>query len=103
MKHHCHCGFRDHLKRFRAKKLGLAGGIFLVLHLLFHVAECLILPSILVGLGGHLAEEPAVATDGESSIVEENPEVNLPAIQHCNLSTHTDIPVYDVGFYQIRL
>lgn len=84
------------------KKLGFAGGVFLVLHLLFHVAECLILPSILVGLGGHLSEESAAATDGESSIVEEIPETD-PILRRYDFSTHTDIPVYDVDFYQIRL
>lgn len=102
MKHHCHCGFREHLRSFRVKKLGLAGGIFLVLHLLFHVVECLILPSILVGLGGHLAEESAAALDSESAIVDESPEFHSP-IRRYDLSAHTDIPVYDTDFYRIHL
>lgn len=63
MKHHCHCGLEKHFQHFRVKKLGLAGVIFMGLHILFHVVECLILPSILVTFGGHLAEEPAQAAD----------------------------------------
>ncbi len=102
MKHHCHCGFREHFKLFRVKKLGLAGGIFLILHLLFHLVECLVLPSILVGLGGHLAEESAVATSGEATIVEETLESSPSTFRH-DLSAHTDIPVYDTDFYRIRL
>lgn len=102
MKHHCHCGFREHFKSLHFKKLGFAGGVFLVLHLLFHVVECLVLPSILVGLGGHLAEETAVATDGESIVVEEASESSLPARRY-DFSARTDIPVYDTDFYRIRL
>ncbi len=76
MKHHCHCGFREHFKLFRARKIGFLGGAFLFLHLLFHVAECFILPSILVGLGGHLAEEPVAAASGEQVVIEDKPEKN---------------------------
>lgn len=58
---HCHCGFREHFQRKRFRKLGWLGVAFMVLHLLFHVVECLLLPSLLVAFGGHLHEEPAAA------------------------------------------
>lgn len=99
MKRHCHCGFREHLKSFRAKKLGLVGGIFFVLHLLFHVVECLLLPSILVGLGGHLAEEPAAATGGESAIIERGTEAeDRWCYEFIKISTS---PLDNTDFYQI--
>lgn len=52
MKHHCHCGLGDKLHQLKAGKLGLLGGIFLVLHLLFHVAECMVLPALIVAFRG---------------------------------------------------
>lgn len=57
MKHsHCHCGFKSQIKKLRAGKLG-ALGIFLVVgHLLFHVAECLIIPAIILAINRHDAE-----------------------------------------------
>lgn len=50
MKHECHCGLSKHLKHFRAKKLGIVGVILMLVHILFHVVECLILPAIIVGV-----------------------------------------------------
>lgn len=41
----------------------------MVLHILFHVIECLILPSILVAFGGHLTEESAVAIDKTETLI----------------------------------
>lgn len=99
MKHHCHCGFREHFKSIRVKKLGLAGGIFLVLHLLFHVVECLILPSILVGLGGHLAEESAAATNGEPVIIESSAETE--ECWHYEFIKTSISPLDNTDFYQI--
>ena len=72
----------------------------MVLHLLFHVAECLILPSILVGLGGHLSEESAAAMDGETVIIEEAIEAKS-GYQYAFLE-YTDNPLYDLDFCQIR-
>lgn len=60
---HCHCGLKEQLKKFRAGKLGLVGGVLILGHLLFHVAECLILPAIFLAANGnaegetHQAEE----------------------------------------------
>lgn len=42
--------FLEHFKK-AGKKLGFWGGVFLVLHILFHVVEVLILPTLLVWLG----------------------------------------------------
>ena len=68
MKHHCHCGFREHFRTKNVRKLGWLGATFMVLHLLFHVVECLVLPSVLIVLGGHLNEEPAVAITVEERL-----------------------------------
>lgn len=54
--HHCHCGLESQLKKFKAGKLGLLGGVLIVGHLLFHVAECLIIPAIIVALNHHEVE-----------------------------------------------
>lgn len=45
---HCHCGLHEQIKKFKAGKLGLLGGILIVGHLLFHVAECLVIPALLM-------------------------------------------------------
>lgn len=74
MKHHCHCGLEKHLERFRLKKFGVAGAILMILHILFHVVECLVLPAALVALGGHAVEEDAAAVS-ESVIVVSDEEV----------------------------
>lgn len=42
--------FLEHFKK-AGKKLGFWSGVFLVLHILFHVVEVLILPALLVWLG----------------------------------------------------
>ena len=52
MKHHCHWGLHSQIKKLRAGKLGLLGGVLIVGHLLFHVAECLILPAIIMAING---------------------------------------------------
>lgn len=59
----CHCGFKSHLKSLKAGKLGFLGALFFGLHFLFHVVECLVLPAVLVGLGGHFTEAPVVALE----------------------------------------
>lgn len=61
MKHHCHCGLEKHLERFRLKKFGAVGVVLMILHVLFHIVECLVLPAALVALGGHAVEEDAAA------------------------------------------
>ena len=58
MKHtHCHCGLKEQLKKFRAGKLGLIGGVLILGHLLFHVAECLILPAIFLAATSNAESE----------------------------------------------
>ncbi len=54
--HHCHCGLKSQLAKLRAGKLGLLGIIFIVGHLLFHVAECLVIPAIFMAASGNAAE-----------------------------------------------
>jgi len=54
--HHCHCGLENQLKKFKAGKLGLLGGAVIVGHLLFHVAECLVIPAVIIALNRHEAE-----------------------------------------------
>ena len=77
---HCHCGFKAHLKSLKAGKLGFFGVLLLVLHFLFHVVECLVLPAVLVGLGGHFTEAPAVALEQTQTA----PATPLPS-----LTSHT--------------
>lgn len=83
MKHHCHCGLEKHLQRFRMKKLGAVGVVLMGLHILFHIVECLVLPSILVAFSGHLAEEtaqaadPAVMAEVDSPSVPESPQLKI--------------------------
>lgn len=50
----CHCQFKAHCKSLRAKRLGLLGGIIMVVHLLYHVAGCLFLPAAFMALHDHL-------------------------------------------------
>lgn len=52
----CHCGFEKKLHQLRAGKLGLLGGFLMVAHLLFHVAECLVLPAFLMAINGETVE-----------------------------------------------
>lgn len=61
MKHRCHCGLGEKLHKLKAGKLGLLGGMLLVLHLLFHVAECLILPALLIALHDETAEASEIS------------------------------------------
>ena len=66
--HHCHCGLKAQVKKFRAKKLGLVGVVLMGLHILFHVVECLVLPAILVAFSG--AHDEATATNETVEVVE---------------------------------
>lgn len=53
---HCHCHFKEQLSRFKAGKLGLLGVFLIIGHLLFHVAECLLIPIIIAALTRQDAE-----------------------------------------------
>lgn len=70
MKHHCHCGLKEHFQSLRVKKLGALGVVLMVLHILFHVVECLLIPALLVAF--HDQEtQPATATSSvEQSVTE---------------------------------
>ncbi len=60
MKHqHCHCHLREHLRDLKAGKLGLLGGVLIIGHLLFHVAECLVLPAIFMAANSNASESAA--------------------------------------------
>lgn len=61
--HHCHCDLKSQLGKFRAKKLGVIGVVIMVLHILFHVAECLVLPALLVAFSGNQDDATAVSED----------------------------------------
>lgn len=54
MKGHCH--LCEHNAKIRAKNLGILGGLLIVLHLLFHVAELLLLPTLFAVFHHHGAE-----------------------------------------------
>ena len=67
---HCHCGLREHFQKFRLQKLGVLGAILMILHVLFHVVECLLVPAILVAIHQQTVqpdtiERPAVTTSVE--------------------------------------
>lgn len=62
--HHCHCGLSRHFKKLRTGKLGLIGGVLVVLHLLWHVAEGLVVPAIIIAFSRHHTEA-AELTDEE--------------------------------------
>ena len=68
----CHCGLKGHLKKFRAKKLGALGVVLMGLHILWHAVECLVLPAVLVALGGQ-----AVADDAEAASVDTHVEADM--------------------------
>lgn len=73
MKHHCHCGFKKHRDLSKGKRLGALGVTFMVLHLLYHVAECLILPAVFMAFSNH-HDDTAVAVS-ETEIISE--QINL--------------------------
>lgn len=66
---HCHCGLKSHFHSLKAKKLGLVGVILIVLHVLFHVVECLIVPALFVAFSGHSDDSSATAAES-SEVVE---------------------------------
>lgn len=66
----CHCGLHEHLKT-GSKRLGLAGGVLFILHLLWHIAECLIIPALFTAVthvvNAESLESPSVTIIQESS------------------------------------
>lgn len=76
MNHHCHCGFEKRHQLAKGKKLGVLGAALMVLHLLYHVAECLILPAVFMAWSGHSAED-AIAAEAENP--ESSEQINLDA------------------------
>jgi len=57
------------LEQLRLKKFGIFGMTFVVLHVLFHVVECLIIPTALVALGGRVTQEDAAAVSKSALVV----------------------------------
>lgn len=80
MKHHCHCGFKKRHQLAKGKRLGLLGITLMVLHLLYHVAECLILPAVFMAWSGHSAKD-AIAAEAESPDASEQIELNTEETQ----------------------
>ena len=75
-----HCGFEKrhpHVGK-QGKRIGAVGAALIVLHLLYHVAEILILPAALVALGGpqatHHAESAAAMSLDEEQEAEDRDE-----------------------------
>lgn len=69
MKHSCRCGFEKHCKKLKARKLGKLGVLLVGLHLLYHVAECLILPTILIGASEYFAHRDSPTAAVEKALV----------------------------------
>lgn len=87
MKHQCHCGFKKHFAASSLKSLGLGGGILFVLHLLFHVAECLVFPTILAFFSSAAGRKPAVAIDHA-------PQTVLATHQELTPSSEQNFPIF---------
>lgn len=72
--HHCRCGFEKRLSKVKqrknGKKLGMLGVSLFCLHILWHVAECLILPAVFVGIGGKVAGENVEAVENAPVVAE---------------------------------
>lgn len=84
MKHHCHCGFEKRHQLAKGKKLGVFGAALMVLHLLYHVAECLILPAVFMAWSGHSAED-AIAAEAENP--ESSEQISLDVTETPNSET----------------
>lgn len=86
--HHCRCGFERALERLRAKtgkRLGALGATFMILHLLFHVVECIVVPAILVGINQQISTEDAVATSETQTVTEGDSSVDETAYSSYDL------------------
>lgn len=96
MKHHCHCGFKKRHQLAKGKKLGVLGAVLMILHLLYHVAECLILPAVFMAWSGHSAED-AIATEiaeTENSETSEQIELKVEEASKPNILFSTRIKLY---------
>lgn len=69
MKHHCHCGFMKRHAHSKAKRLGVLGITLMVLHLLYHVAQLLILPTVFVGFSHHHHDDTVAVAEEESDLI----------------------------------
>ncbi len=67
MKHCAKCRIEKHLGCFRIKRAGLVGAILMGAHVLFHIAECLIVPSIVFTVSRQVGDQPVVAISQEES------------------------------------
>lgn len=93
MKHHCHCGFRKRHQLAKGKKLGAFGIALMILHLLYHVAECLILPAVFMAWSGHSAED-AIAAEAETPETSEQIELGAEETPKPSLLFSTKTKLY---------
>lgn len=70
MKHHCHCGLKEHFQSLRVKKLGVLGVVLMILHILFHVVECLLIPTLLVAIHDQETQPATAASSSEQPVVD---------------------------------
>lgn len=96
MKHHCHCGLKSQIKKFKAGKLGVFGGILIIGHLLFHVVECLALPTILMALHGNAAEA-TTSQVVDTEIIIDTTIQNYLNFTDLNLSFQETIDAYGIA------
>lgn len=95
MKGHCHCGLKEHFQVLKMKKLGFLGALLMVLHLLFHVVECLILPAILVAFSQ--PSEAATAVEPEASN-----QISLEEDQSLTHFYPSYQSLHDINFYSLK-
>lgn len=93
MKHCCHCGLNTQIKKFRAGKLGIFGGILIVGHLLFHVAECLVLPAFIMAMHGNVAEAAELETN---NIIETAEPLEYDALKNLRIDFYQSMEEYSV-------
>ncbi len=77
---HCHCGLEKTLERFHAKRFGIVGLVLIIGHLLFHVAECLVIPALIVvfSQGKSTATDESVTTN--SALTSEVAKTETPSV-----------------------
>lgn len=93
MIHHCHCKFEEKRKKLSAGKFGIFGGVLVVAHLLYHVAEFLVLPVFL--LAAH--RDDAEASEVDADFLQET------TFYQPDTSTIETSSVFDSGSLQISL
>ncbi len=93
---HCCCHFKEQLSKFKAGKLGLFGGFLIIAHLLFHVAECLILPAAFVAF--HHRDVEAVGELDEQSFQETTFITHYVELQTLKIDFPTTLITYALPY-----